>query len=172
VFTLRDLFGVQRERVAALLGERAGRAMLDLLAGMRPVLDALQARATAVSPAVAALLGWDGAIAIATALGRGGEVAGDLVERTRALRQHGAVFPAEWLSRRLARALGRAVERLPAGAGDALRLLDVAAAAGVALDLAPAQVTTFTWWRGQAGTPGAIERTLALRLGLAVPEAP
>jgi alpha-amylase/alpha-mannosidase (GH57 family) len=166
-YGLGDLFGVQRERIAWQLGLDTARAMRKVLAEMRPVLDALHAHETLVTPEVAVLLGWDGAIDVANALERGAPVA-PLVERTRTLRGRGAVFPAEWLARRLAAALAARVAALPAGAEEALALLDLADAAGVALDLGPAQVRTFAWWRDHGAAEASwAARLLARRLDLA-----
>jgi alpha-amylase/alpha-mannosidase (GH57 family) len=169
-FGLADLFGVQRERLAQQLGLDAARAMRKVLADMRPVLDALLARDTLVTPEVAALLGWDAAVGVATALERGEPLA-PLVARARAIRARGVAFPAEWLARRLTETLGERVAAVPSGAPAALALLELAEAADVALDLAPAQARMLGWWKG--GGHGAADwavRLLARRLDLAPDE--
>jgi len=62
---------------------------------------------------------------------------------------------------------------LPRGAADALALLELAEAAGVRLDLGPAQVRALGWW--QASPPevraGATVAALCARLAVAPEEA-
>jgi hypothetical protein len=172
VFGLGDLFGVQREWLAAHLGREAGDAMRRALDEIRPVLEPLLAEGTVVSREGAALLGWAGAIAVAAGLERQAALPA-LVARVRALRAWGAVFPADWLAPRVARALGERLAALPEGAAEALTLLDLAEAAGVVLDLGPAQVRAHAWWKGMhQAEPSAALLTLRTRLGLAPPESP
>src|SRR5207249_963714 len=71
----------------------------------------------------------------------------ELHARAAALRARGVIFPARWLARRLARALEERIAALPAGAADALALLDLVDATGVVLDLSRAQIRALGWWR-------------------------
>lgn len=171
-FGLGDLFGVQRERLAAALGREAAAAMRAILARQRPVLEALVAEGTLVSREVAALLGWDGAMAVAEALSAGAASLPALTARVEVLRDRGAVFPADWLAPHIARALERRLADLPQSAAAALALLDLAGAAGVALDLERAQVLALVWWRrARPAHPEAHLTELARRLSLVPVEA-
>jgi len=94
------------------------------------------------------------------------------VEEAARLRRRGAVFPARWLGARVAHALAARLAELPGAAAEALALLDLARAAGVRLDVVPAQVQTLVWWTVARPRPAAGEPLAALRdrLGIA-PEA-
>jgi alpha-amylase/alpha-mannosidase (GH57 family) len=171
-FALGDLFGVQRERVLARIGRDAARAALDTVGRFRGRLDPLLDRDAVPPPEVATLLGWDGAHAIAAALEERTAPVAALVEEAARLRRRGAVFPARWLGARVAHALAARLAELPGAAAEALALLDLARAAGVRLDVVPAQVQTLVWWTVARPRPAAGEPLAALRdrLGIA-PEA-
>jgi len=83
------------------------------------------------------------------------------------------VLPAAWLASALERVLDDRLRDLPRGAADALALLELAEAAGVRLDLGPAQVRALGWW--QASSPevraGATVAALCARLAVAPEEA-
>jgi hypothetical protein len=171
-FSLRDLFGVQRERLLETLAREAAAAQRAALAGVRPLLAAVLDGAIAPSPGLALLLGWEGAEAIGSALEAGTAPLSGVVAEATALRHRGARFPQDWLARRIARALEARLAALPAAAAEALAILDVAEAAGVTLDLARAQVVTLAWWQTSPPTlhGGAPLRTLCERLALAPEE--
>src|SRR5207245_10299731 len=84
----------------------------------------------------------------------------------------GAVRPAAWLASALERVLDDRLRDLPRGAADVLALLELAEAAGVRLDLGPAQVRVLGWW--QASPPevraGATAAALCARLAVAPEE--
>jgi len=144
-FVLSDLFGGQRERVlAALENEVAGAAdaRRAALVGVRPLVDQLLVADCPLPARLAELLGWEGAEKIAAALEQRAPLT-PIIAEVAELREQGAIFPAEWLACRLVGALEGRLASLPEGAGDALLVLDVAAAAGVQLDLGPAQVQAF-----------------------------
>ena len=167
-FVLSDLFGGQRERVlAALEDEVAGAAdaRRAALAGVRPLVDQLLVADCPLPARLAELLGWEGAEKIAAALDQRTALAPLLAEAAE-LREQGAVFPAEWLARRLLGALEERLASLPEGAGDALLVLDVAAATGVRLDLGPAQVQAFRAL-GEIGSGGGTLGALRERLRIA-----
>ncbi len=176
-FRVGDLFGVQKERLLDWLGREAAATVEDAgrtaLARVRPILDIVLGEEGALPPELAELLGWEGARAIVAALEDGSEPLGALVAGARAVRRRGARFPGEWLAGRIARALEERLRGLPATAAEALALLDLADAAGVRLDLGPAQVIAFAWLRAAA----AAERdapplpALATRLALAPEDA-
>ena len=88
------------------------------------------------------------------------------------LRRPGAVLPAAWLASALEHVLDDRLRDLPHGAADALALLELAEAAGVQLDLGPAQVRALGWWQASPPEVRASETVAALcaRLALA-PEA-
>ncbi len=89
------------------------------------------------------------------------------------LRRPGAVLPAAWLASALEHVLDDRLRDLPRGAADALALLELAEAAGVRLDLGPAQVRVLAWWK--ASPPevraGATVAALCTRLAVAPEEA-
>ena len=84
-----------------------------------------------------------------------------------------AVPPAAWLASALERMLDDRLRDLPRGAADALALLDLAEAAGVQLDLGPAQVRALGWWQASPPEVRAGETVAALcaRLALAPEDA-
>src|SRR5439155_1123984 len=89
-----------------------------------------------------------------------------------ALRRPGGVLPAAWLASALEHVLDDRLRDLPRGAADALALLELAEAAGVRLDLGPAQVRVLAWWK--ASPPertGATVAALCTRLAVAPEEA-
>jgi alpha-amylase/alpha-mannosidase (GH57 family) len=168
-FTLADLFGVQRERLLdGLAGEAAARTRVAL-ASLRPTLDPLVGTGSALPTELAALLGWEAAYEVVAALERGTPSPAELVAETAARRRRGALFPARWLAPRLAAALERRLGALPEAVGDALLLLDLAEAAGIRLDLGPAQVRTLAWWEAtpHRARASAGLATLCERLGVA-----
>src|SRR5262249_37752525 len=167
-FVLSDLFGGQRERVLAALEEEvagAADARRAALVDVRLLVDQLLVADCPLPPRLAELLGWGGPAQIAAALERR-EARAPLVAEVTELREQGAVFPAEWLGRRLVEALEARLASLPESAGDALLVLDVAAATGVHLDLGPAQVQAFRVLR-ETGSDGATLGALRDRLRIA-----
>jgi alpha-amylase/alpha-mannosidase (GH57 family) len=84
------------------------------------------------------------------------------------LRRPGAVLPAAWLATALERALDDRLRDLPRGAADALALLDLVEAAGVRLDLGPAQVRVLGWWQASPPEVRTGETVAALCARLAV----
>jgi alpha-amylase/alpha-mannosidase (GH57 family) len=151
---LREVFGVQREQVLDAVGRsavarvRAGRraALQESAALLEPLL----AGGGRLSVEVGLLLGYEEADAIAMALAAGTADLDGLIARVTTLRARGVAMPAEWLARRLARAVEDRVAELPAAAPAALRLLDLATAIGAAPDLGAAQVRLLAWWRTAA----------------------
>ena len=167
-FELADLFGGQRERALAALEEQAataGDTRRTALVGVRPLVDQLLVAECPLPAGLAELLGWEGAEQIAAALDQAAPLA-PLVPGVAELRRKGASFPAEWLARRLAAALETRLATLPEAAGEALLVLDLAAAAGVRLDLGPAQVQAFAVLR-QDSPGGPTLAALRERLGIA-----
>jgi len=150
-FTLADLFGIQRERVLDAVGREAGGAARAgrraALAQVRPLLDPLLAGTAPLPFELAVLMGYEEAEAIANALEARAASLRALVMQAQALRTRGVIFPARWLAGRIARVLDEKLGGLPERAEDALMLLDLAAAAGVTLDLASAQVRMLAWWK-------------------------
>jgi alpha-amylase/alpha-mannosidase (GH57 family) len=168
-FTLADLFGVQRERLLVVLGEEATAAAREArraaLARVRAVVDGALIFDAVLPPELATLVGWEGAEAVVAALEEGTRAPAALVAEVAALRCRRATLPGGWLGARLAEALRRHLDRLPAGAPAALGVLDVAHATGVLVDLASAQVQLLTWWtatpeaaRGGADIAALLER--------------
>jgi hypothetical protein len=172
-FGLGDLFGVQRERLLDALAGKAAVSALVALDGIHALLDPLLGENGAPPPALATLLGWESARAIARDLRHGGQPLPELVARAADARRRGAVFPGEWLGPRIARAVEGRLRSLPGGARDALALLDLARAADVRPDLGRAQVLALAWWHsGEAGIDSdPALRTLRERLAIA-PEEP
>jgi len=176
-FGVGDLFAGQQERLLAALGCEAADAVRaarqSTLAGLRPVLVPLQAGDAMLPPVLAMLLGWELAETIVETVAAHGSLAA-LTAETAALRRRGVVLPVDWLAPRLAHALEARVAGLPQTAPGILVLLDLAEAAGVRLDLEPAQRRALAWWR--AATPAArTEAALAAlqaRLVLAPEETP
>src|SRR5439155_353050 len=78
------------------------------------------------------------------------------------LRRPGVVLPAAWLASALERVLDDRLRDLPRGAADALALLDLAEAAGVQLDLGPAQVRALGGWQASPPPVRAGETVAAL----------
>jgi alpha-amylase/alpha-mannosidase (GH57 family) len=161
--TIADLFGVQREALLEALGreaaatvETAGR---DAVGRIRPLLDVLLRDRSILPPALASLLGWEGAGAIVAALESGTEPLPILVRAAAAVRRRGGRFPADWLAGHIARALEARLAALPGTVEEALGLLDLADAADVRIDLGPAQVRAFEWFRTTPGS--AVEGHLA-----------
>ena len=150
-FTLASLFGVQRESLVDAVGRegvsatRAGRH--GALARLRTILEPLLAADTPLPIELAMLLGYEAADEIVAAVEGPAPALAELHARAAALRARGVIFPARWLARRLARALEERIAALPAGAADALALLDLVDATGVVLDLSRAQIRAFGWWR-------------------------
>ena len=172
-FGLGDLFGVQRERLLDVLGREAGVAALRAFEHLHPVLDPLVTEDGALPPALAELLGWEAARAIAEDLDRRTRPIASLVETVAALRRRGVVFPGQWLGRRIARLLEERVPALPGSANDALALLELARAADVRVDLGRAQVLALGWWHSSPPGVDSDPSLAALRerLGIA-PEDP
>src|SRR5437867_8160710 len=83
-------------------------------------------------------------------------------------RRPGAVLPAAWLASALERVLDDRLRDPPRGAADALAILDLAEAAGVQLDLGPAQVRALGWWQASPPEARAGETVTALCTRLAV----
>src|SRR5438067_4130212 len=150
-FTLASLFGVQRESLVDAVGRegvsatRAGRH--GALARLRTILEPLLAADTPLPIELAMLLGYEAADEIVAAVEGPAPALAELHARAAALRARGVIFPARWLARRLARALEERIAALPAGAADALALLDLVDATGVVLDLSRAQIRALGWWR-------------------------
>ena len=150
-FTLASLFGVQRESLVEAVGRegvsatRAGRH--GALARLRTILEPLLAADTPLPIELAMLLGYEAADEIVAAVEGPAPALAELHARAAALRARGVIFPARWLARRLARALEERIVALPAGAADALALLDLVDATGVVLDLSRAQMRALGWWR-------------------------
>src|SRR5438552_9197607 len=150
-FTLASLFGVQRESLVDAVGRegvsatRAGRH--GALARLRTILEPLLAADTPLPIELAMLLGYEAADEIVAAVEGPAPALAELHARAAALRARGVIFPARWLARRLARALEERIVALPAGAADALALLDLVDATGVVLDLSRAQMRALGWWR-------------------------
>ncbi|HYR96005.1 MAG TPA: DUF3536 domain-containing protein [Candidatus Binatus sp.] len=172
-FSLADVFGVQAELLLDGLAREAGVAALRGLEEVEPIVTPLLREDIALPRELAALLGWKAAQAIAEELRRGAVPIAQLVEIAGGARRRGAVFPREWLGRRIAGVLEERVGALPGGAEDALALLDLAKAADVRIDLGRSQVLAFTWWHSSRP---AIDSDPALavlrdRLGIA-PEEP
>jgi alpha-amylase/alpha-mannosidase (GH57 family) len=175
-FTLRDLFPVQQERLLATLATgtaEAWRAARAAAGGQAEVVrEVARAGDVGLPGTIAYLVGWDLAEEIATAIGTDGRLT-DLTVRAAALRQRGIVVPERWLAARLERALEARVEALPAGAPAVVELLDLAAAAGVDLDVVAMQPRVFAWWRSVSPAIRASEaaKSLQRRFHLA-PEEP
>jgi len=150
-FGLGDLFGVQRELVLASVsrdavhGAREGRR--DALGRVRALLAPLLADGVAVPRDLALIVGWDEAERITHAVRSGAPALSVLAARAEHLRAHGVVFPARWLSEHLSHAVEHEIALLPEGADSVLGLLDLAEAAGIVLDLAPAQLRALAWWQ-------------------------
>src|SRR5947208_2532147 len=131
-----------RRRGATSQAARTGPTSTVAWCSVRPLVDQLLVAECPLPAGLAELLGWEGAEQIAAALEQAAPLA-PLVPGVAELRRKGASFPAEWLARRLAAALETRLATLPEAAGEALLVLDLAAAAGVQLDLGPGQVQAF-----------------------------
>jgi alpha-amylase/alpha-mannosidase (GH57 family) len=176
-FGVAQLFGVQKERVLDALASDAGERALRGIEGVRAVVEPIMSSALddagVLPPVLAALVGWEGARKIAAGIDDGRRL-GELVETATTLRRRGAILPSGWLGPRLARAIEARLARLPAGAADAVALLDVARAGGVRVDLGPAQVRLLRWWDAvrPAPRPGDPLALLRERLAIAPEERP
>ncbi len=160
VFTLADLFAIQRERLLHALGRDAVAAGRGAMGRLRLLLGPLLDPDDIMLPSeLALLLGWDGAESIGADLAAGA-VPSVLAERVAALERHGATLPGRWLAPRITRALEERLKRLPEAAGEALALLDLAETAGVSLDLACAQTLLLAWWKA---SPPALRARASLR---------
>jgi alpha-amylase/alpha-mannosidase (GH57 family) len=161
VFTLADLFAIQRERLLHALGRDAvaeGRAAMGRL---RPLLGPLvDEEDVMLPPELALLLGWDGAEEIGAALEAATVAPSTLAVVVAELKRHGATVPGRWLAPRITRALEERLKRLPGAAGEALALLDLAETVGVSLDLARAQTLLLAWWKV---SPNALRARASLR---------
>lgn len=150
-FTLADLFGSAREQLLGAVVREASAAAhagrLAALARVRALLDPLLEEETPIPLELGMLLGSEAAEAIASALDDPAHPVPRLRAEAAALRARGVVFPGRWLANRIARALEERLAALPASAGAALDLLDLAEAAGVVPDLGRAQIVAFLWWR-------------------------
>ena len=161
VFTLADLFAIQRERLLHALGRDAVAAGRAAMGRLRPLLGPLVDQADVMlPPELALLLGWDGAEEIGAALAAGAAPPSALAALVAELKRHGATLPGRWLAPRIARALEERLKRLPEAAGEALAVLDLAETAGVSLDLAPAQTLLLAWWKV---SPPALRARASLR---------
>ncbi len=170
-YGVTELFLVQRERLLAHITgdavERVRSVRHEALARVAAIIDPLLAREPVPSLELAMMLGYDEADRLAAALATGSEPLVGLKERMAALRARGVVVPARVVGRILAPRLNAAAERLPERVGDALAVLEVADAAGVVLDMGPAQIAVARWW--QTARPAAPDESLARlrdRLGL------
>jgi hypothetical protein len=130
-------------------------------------MDPLIARDPALPLELALLLGEEEADRLIALVADPATSLSSLDAEVRALVARGVPIHVPPLARALGARLLRAVERLPAGAGDALDVLELAEGAGVVLDLADAQGGVARWW--QDAKPGAGDEALARlreRLGL------
>src|SRR5262249_59323403 len=87
-----------------------------------------------------------------------------LIPRASALKSRGLIFPGRWLADELQRSLEERLAGLPDAAPAGVALLDLAAAAGLTLDLQRAQVSMLRWWKRAspgARTAPALEQLLA-----------
>jgi alpha-amylase/alpha-mannosidase (GH57 family) len=164
-YTVADLFVVQREQVlrrAALGAVRAvRRARREALAELLEAIDPLLADDLTLPPELAALLGYEEAERLVADVAAGGESPDALSARIERLRASDVVLPARLLAAELGKRLEMSVARLPDRVAEAHAILDVAAAAGVTLDLTDAGVT----FVGRLGaTPRPLDTDLA-RLG-------
>jgi alpha-amylase/alpha-mannosidase (GH57 family) len=168
-YTLADLFGVQRERLLGELARMVTARVRAALAEVRPLLEPLLAAQTPCPVPLADLLGWEEAEAMAETLALGPPQWPALAARAAAARRRGLVLPAGRLVTELTRALASRLAALPGGVEDVLCLLDVADAAGLQLDLAPAQVLLLGWWTAAPAAARDDRRLarLAERLGVA-----
>jgi hypothetical protein len=161
VFTLADLFAIQRERLLHALGRDAVAAGRAAMGRLRPLLGPLvDHEDVLLPPELALLLGWDGAEEIGAALESGTAAPSALAAVVAELKRHGATVPGRWLAPRIMRALEERLKRLPEAAGEALALLDLAETAGVSLDLARAQTLLLAWWKV---SPSALRARASLR---------
>ena len=170
-YGVRDLFRVQRarvmQRVAAQAARAVGEARHDALGHVRTVMDPLIARDPSLPIELALLLGEEEAARLTALVQDEATALPSLAEEVQALRARGVNIPAQPLAHALAARLLAAVERLPAGAGDAVDVLDLAEIAGVVLDLAEAQVAVARWWqRTRPATRSQPLEDLRERLGL------
>jgi alpha-amylase/alpha-mannosidase (GH57 family) len=168
-YDVTDLFLVQRERLVGRVAGEAVRAVRaarhEALGSLRAVIDPLLGRPS-VPLELAMLLGYEEADRLVAAIAEERLPLGGLASEVIALEMRGVTVPARVVTRSLAARLAKALDALPAGAPAALEVLDFAAATGLALDLAAAQVRVARWW--QAAQPAADPTLTALRdrLGL------
>jgi hypothetical protein len=165
-----DLFPTQRGRllrkVAADAVQAVREARKEALGHLGKVIDPLIARDPALPLELALLLGFQESDRLGAAVAEGAALE-TLVDEVMAFRDRGAILPVQGLTRALTPRLADVLARLPDGAGEALTVLDFAAAAGVVLDLTEAQIALARWW--QAERPSAPSDDLVRlrdRLGL------
>lgn len=168
-----DLLPTQRERVLGHLGRataeaaRAGRRAA--VGASRAVLQPLLDGDLLVPVPLAELYGREEAEAIAAAVREEPLRLGPVERRVAALRRRGLALPTAWLATQLEGALVERLAGLPGTAGDVAAVLDLATAAGVALDLLRARIALLSWWKRADGEVRRDATLTALcdRLGVA-----
>lgn len=151
-YAVSDLFLVQRARLMNTVAhdaiEAVRAARREALARLRAIIDPLMARDAQLPIELGVLVGYDAAERLAVAVRDPLAPLATLASEVALLRGRGVTLPVQGLARAVAEELVAALGRLPGGAARALELLELAAAAGVVLDLTDAQVVATRWWQG------------------------